>query len=114
MKRIVVFGLVMVVVAVAVAGYVSAGYGQALTATTATDIVYAGGAAGGYGDLCSVVVTGSEVVWFQKNLSTNDFVQSEGIPVTAGFPYTFKKGERIYSVCYATASGSSEFLIAFE
>lgn len=115
MKKLMIGMIVMLAALVVLAASVRTGFGKVLTASTSPTVIKANNTAGDYGTKVSVNVTGSEVVYFMKNCSSASFVQSNAVPVAAGFPYTFEESSgRIYSVCYATASGTSEFMIAFE
>ena len=106
--------VVLLVAGLALAEAVRIGYGRVLTATTAVGRIDANGVAGDWGTSCSVLVTGTNTVYFMKNCGTNDFVLSKAIPVAAGTSYEFSRGWRIYNVVYATATGGSTFSIAFE
>ena len=71
------------------------GYGKVLTAATnATELIVMDNTGTNRADAseCSVVVSGSETVYIQKNCSTNGFngfVLTNAIPVTSAVPYSF-------------------------
>ena len=102
----------------AVASDISQGYGKALTATTniATVAVLSNGNPA-TAEIASVTVTGDETVSFLKNVGTNSynsFVLTNAIAVPAGGQYTFKGGDVIRNLGYATTTSTSTFFVAFE
>lgn len=113
MKKLII-GTLLILAATAFAGYVNKGFGRVAKATPTPTQLLVKDTPANYANVCSVTVTGPETVYFLKNCSTAQFVRTNAIPIPSGTAYTFKTQSKIYNICYATESGSSEVLFAFE
>lgn len=111
MKRTLIITCSAALLAVTVlAASVVSGYGKRLTATTTPVKLNSVGST----KFCDITVLGSEIVYVMKNTATNDFVQTDAIPVSTGYPKTLWTGDDIDSITYATSNGTSEVLIFFQ
>jgi predicted small secreted protein len=101
--------------ATAYAAYVVRGHGKIATATTTPTIVLAGPGSNDTANVCSIYNLGNEVIFFQKNTTTGQFVLANSIPIPAGSGYsTSERGGALRFICIATSTNTSEFAIAFE
>lgn len=112
MKRMIIVGLMLA--GAAFAGYVAYGFGKSLVGTTTPTVLNVGPAGIDSAKFCTVNVKSGEDLYILKNTSASDFVLTNAMVVTAGFPQTFWTGDDIKSVCYATSTGTNVFLINFE
>ena len=95
------------------AAYVTSGFGKKVTATTTPTVLNVGAKTSDYAEFLHVTVTSGEVR-LMLNCTTNNFVTTNGLVVTTGFPQTFWSGAAIKSICHATESGEADVIFNFQ
>lgn len=87
--------------------------GKLLTATTTPQRYLIGGDAASSATSVKVVVSTTDgLVFVMPNVTTNNFVLTNSVPVRYGEPYTFRG--QIFSLCYAVTNSTVDFDISCE
>lgn len=102
------------VAGIVLAGSLRNGFGKNLTATTSAATQKIGTRDNDYGSKISVHNTGSNTLYIAYNISTDDFVATNSVPVGGGSAYTFKDGPQYKSICFATLVDTTTFNLAAE
>ena len=105
----------LLIAATALAGRISKGFGQKVTATTTPVELNVGERTSDSAEFVHVTVTSGEVR-LMMNTDTNTFYTgiTTGLCVTAGFPQTFWTGASIKSICYATETNTAVVIFNFQ
>lgn len=90
------------------------GFGKVLTGTTTETVQKIGTRTNDYAAKVSVHNTGSNTLYIASNITTNDFVATNSVPVAAGSAYTFREGPQYKSICFVTLTGTTTFNLAAE